>query len=103
MPMWGWGARAAAAIAAAALALLAAGCSPEKQIDTNRAEDDIKTTISAQTGDPVRSVRCPDEVVAKKGERFRCTATVSDGSRLGVVVTQTNDDGGVRFRIAGTR
>jgi hypothetical protein len=92
---------AAAALAIAALS--AAGCSPEKQIDTNRAEADIKSTISAQTGDRVRSVRCPDEVVAEKGKRFRCTATVSDGSRLRVVVIQTNDDGGVRFRIAGAR
>ena len=90
-----------ASVVLAAVALIAAaGCSVDKQIDTDRAAADIKRTLSAQSAGNVRSVRCPDKVVAKKGERFRCVATASDGSRIRVVVTQTNDDGGVRWRVS---
>jgi Domain of unknown function (DUF4333) len=83
---------------AAAVAMLAlVACSPDKQVDTDRAESEIKRSLSSQTGDPVQTVRCPDEVKAEQGERFRCDATVSDGSIVRVVVTQTDDDGGVRW------
>jgi hypothetical protein len=81
-------------------ALAVAGCSVDKQIDTDRAAADIKRTLSQQSEGNVRSVRCPDKVDAKKGARFRCLATASDGSRIRIVVTQTNNDGGVRWRIA---
>jgi hypothetical protein len=88
-------------IALATIPLMAAaGCSVDKQIDTDRAAADIKRTLSAQSAGNVRSVRCPDKVAAEKGARFRCVATASDGSRIRVVVTQTNNDGGVRWKIA---
>jgi Domain of unknown function (DUF4333) len=87
------------ALATAAL-LVATGCNVDKQIDTDRAASDIKRTLSAESAGNVRSVRCPDKVAAEKGARFRCVATASDGSRIRIVVTQTNSDGGVRWRIA---
>jgi hypothetical protein len=93
--------RALGALAVAVAALGLAACSVDKQVDTDRAEAEIKRSLSAQTGDRVRSVRCPDEVKAQKGERFRCVATVSDGSRVPIVVRQTDDDGGVRWNVAG--
>jgi hypothetical protein len=81
-------------------ALLAAGCA-EKQIDTTRAEIEIKRELSSDTGAPLESVRCPDEVEAKKGDVFRCVAVARDGSRVPIRVTQTDGDGGVRWSIAG--
>jgi Domain of unknown function (DUF4333) len=88
-------------LALAIIALLAAsGCNVDKQIDTDRAAADIKRTLSTQSEGNVRSVRCPDKVTAEKGSRFRCVATASDGSRIRIVVTQTNSDGGVRWKIA---
>jgi Domain of unknown function (DUF4333) len=87
-------------LAVAIAALAVAGCNVDKQIDTDRAAADIKRTLSDQSAGNVRSVRCPDKVAAEKGAHFRCVATASDGSRIRIVVTQTNNDGGVRWRIA---
>jgi hypothetical protein len=86
-------------VVVATIAAALAGCGFKKQIDTDRAEAEIKRDLSAQTGAPLRSVRCPDEVDAKEGARFSCTATASDGSHIPVRVTQTDDNGGVRWRV----
>jgi hypothetical protein len=75
------------------------GCDLKKEIDTDRAEAEIKRDLAAQTGAPLRTVRCPDKVEAEKGARFGCTAVAGDGSRIPIRVTQTDDDGGVRWRI----
>jgi hypothetical protein len=83
-----------------AAVIAASGCNVDKQIDTDRAAADIKRTLSAQSEGNVRAVRCPDKVAAMKGAHFRCTATASDGSRIRIVVTQTNNDGAVRWRVA---
>jgi hypothetical protein len=90
---------ATVAIAAVVAMIALGGCDLNKEIDTDRAEAEIKRDLSAQTGAQLRSVRCPDEVEAKKGERFRCTAVAEDGSRIPIRVTQTDDDGGVRWRV----
>jgi hypothetical protein len=84
----------------AATAIALGGCGLTKQIDTDRAEAEIKRDLAAQTGAPLRSVRCPDEVDAKEGARFSCTAIAGDGSRIPIRVTQTDGNGGVRWRIA---
>jgi Domain of unknown function (DUF4333) len=89
----GW----AAVVAAVAITL--AGCNLKKQVDTDRAEAEIKRDLTAQIGEPLRTVRCPDEVDAEKGSKFSCTAVASDGSRIPIRVTQTDGDGGVRWRI----
>jgi predicted secreted protein len=83
----------------AAVVIALGGCSLKKQIDTDRAEAEIKRDLAAQTGAPLRSVRCPDAVDAKKGARFSCTAIAGDGSRIPIRVTQTDGNGGVRWRI----
>lgn len=86
-----------------AVAVLAvAGCSVKKEIDTQRAESEIKRELAAQTGAPLSRVRCPEEVEAKKGDVFRCVAIASDRSRIPVRVTQIDDEGGVRWKIAGS-
>jgi hypothetical protein len=89
-----------ACIAALATALGLGACGIKKEIDTARAETAIKRGLQQQTGAPLRSVRCPGKVEAKKGDVFRCTATAVDGSHFPVRVTQTDGDGGVKWRIA---
>ena len=76
-----------------------AGCGLRKQVDTARAEQEIKRGLSASTGAEVRSVRCPSKVEARKGDVFRCRALAVDGSRIPIRVTQIDGDGGVRWRI----
>jgi hypothetical protein len=88
------------ALAVAAAMIVLGGCDLNKEIDTDRAEAEIKRDLVARTGAPLRSVRCPDDVKAKKGARFSCTAIAGDGSRIPIRVTQTDGNGGVRWRIA---
>jgi hypothetical protein len=89
-------------VSVTAAVLAVAGCSVKKEIDTQRAESEIKRELAAQTGAPLSQVRCPDQVEAKKGAVFRCVAIASDRSRIPVRVTQIDGEGGVRWKIAGS-
>lgn len=95
--------RLAAGVACAALAAsVLAGCG-EKKLDTAKAESAIGADIARQTGLEIESVRCPDEVEAKRGGRFRCVATAKNGDRGSVRVTQRDDQGTVTWKLAGSR
>jgi uncharacterized protein DUF4333 len=85
-------------LCAVALAIVTGGCA-EKQVDTSRAESEIRRDLADQTGATVKSVRCPDEVTAKKGDRFTCRAVADDDSKIPIRVTQVDGDGGLRWRI----
>jgi hypothetical protein len=80
----------------AALALLGAGCG---SIDQNKVQTGIKTGIEKQTKVKVRSVSCPEDRPIKKGDRFECKVTATDGSTGTVDVVQTNDKGDVRWNL----
>ena len=97
--------RAARAPLALGLALAAAavGACGQSKIDTERAEAAIRAGITRQTGVKIDSVRCPDEVEARKGETFRCLARASNGQRARVEVTQRDDEGSVSWRLVRQR
>jgi hypothetical protein len=84
----------------ASLALLATGCG-ESKLDTSRLEDQIQKTLAERTGFPIKSVDCPDDVKAEKGGTFRCTVTTARGERALANVTQTDDKGGVTWKLVG--
>jgi len=88
---------AAAALAAALLA--ATGCGTAN-LDPSRLEKDIKSGIAQRTGLQITSVSCPNDVKAKKGATFRCAVTTAKGERATVEVTQEDDNGRVRWRLA---
>jgi uncharacterized lipoprotein len=88
-----------AAVLAASVVLVLAGCQQVDRVDTGEAEQDIKRGLSARTGAKLRSVDCPDDVEARKGDVFTCTAIASDGSKVRVKVTQVDDEGGVRWEL----
>jgi len=70
------------------------GCG--KKLDTESIEpqiEKIEQTASAK----VESVKCPDDVTAKKGDKFECTVTFVNGKKLNVPVTQTDAEGHVKF------
>jgi hypothetical protein len=82
---------------AAVLALAAlAGCGTAT-LDTDKAENGIKSNIEQQTGAQVSSVDCPGDVKAEKGKSFTCEATGADGTKATINVTQTNDKGDVKI------
>jgi hypothetical protein len=88
------------AIACLLLVLLGAGCG-DSTLDTSRLEDQIKTTLSDRTGFQIKSVSCPGDVKAKKGDRFACTVTTDRNERVRVNVQQDDDKGGVTWKLAG--
>ena len=93
------------AFLATGLALVAAGLAAcgDAKLDTDRAEAAIRSGITRQTGVKIDTVRCPDEVVARRGETFRCVARASNGQRAGVEVRQRDDEGSVSWRLIGAR
>ncbi len=86
--------------ACASLALLVTACG-ESKLDTSRLENQIEKTLAERTGFTIKSVSCPDDVKAEKGGTFRCTVTTTRGQRAVANVIQTNDKGGVTWKLAG--
>jgi hypothetical protein len=86
-----------------ALVVMALGACGDAKLDTDRAEAAIRSGITRQTGVKIDSVRCPDDVQARKGETFRCVASASNGQRARVEVTQRDDEGSVSWRLVGRR
>ena len=84
-------------MALAVMLLLLAACS--KTLEMDDVESEIQDGITEQTGIPVSDVDCPDEVEAEEGGTFECTATGEDGSEATVEVTQTSDDGDIRWEV----
>jgi phosphoenolpyruvate synthase/pyruvate phosphate dikinase len=84
------------AIPAAALILGFAACG---NVDTDKIEDEIAKQVEeqAQGQVKVKSVKCPDDVKAEKGDRFTCTITAENGATAKALVVQQDDDGNVRF------
>jgi phosphoenolpyruvate synthase/pyruvate phosphate dikinase len=82
--------------AAAALILGFAACG---NVDTGKIEDEIAKQVEkqAQGQVKVKSVKCPDDVKAKKGDKFTCTITAENGATAKALVVQQDDDGNVRF------
>jgi hypothetical protein len=79
-------------IALAATVLVSvAGCGGD--VDSNKAEDEIKKGLTAQTKGDVKFVKCPEGVKAEKGATFKCEALIP------VNVTQIDDDGNIRWQI----
>jgi hypothetical protein len=90
-------------LCAAVLALCAAGCGDDepRQLDTTRVEKGIAEGIERdRPGTKVVSVTCPENVELRKGGTFTCRVK---GSKTGedavATVTQTDDEGRVRYRV----
>jgi hypothetical protein len=68
-----------------------AGCGGD--VDADKAEQQIKNGITAQTKADVKYVKCPEGVNAEKGGTFKCEALIP------VNVTQVDENGNVRWQI----
>jgi hypothetical protein len=80
---------------AAALALSACG---SKVLNTGKAETEIEKGLKQQLHLKSVSVNCPDDVKAKKGDTFNCTAK-SGKQTARIAVTQQNDSGRISWRL----
>jgi Domain of unknown function (DUF4333) len=82
------------ALAAASIAVGSlAGCSSTKYVDANTIQSQITKTVDDQTGFKPTDVKCPTDVEAKVGEKFRCHFSGSDGAYTAYVkVTEVHGD-----------
>jgi Domain of unknown function (DUF4333) len=81
----------------ASAVLLLGACTP--QINTAELEQQIQDELSSQTGVTPTSVDCPQDVPAEEGDTFRCTAVADDSSVATITVTQSDDEGNVRWEV----
>ena len=85
--------------ACGALALALAAC--QKTINSGKLEGKLKSGISKQYGVKIKSVNCPGNVKAKKGNTFTCTATSANGQKQTFKITQDDDNGHVHYALSG--
>jgi hypothetical protein len=76
----------------AAFALASCG---QSTVDADRAQRFIRGVVVERVGARVATVTCPREAEKKKGGRFTCTVTGTDGSKGDVLVTQGEEDSDV--------
>jgi NAD(P)H-hydrate repair Nnr-like enzyme with NAD(P)H-hydrate epimerase domain len=84
--------RLASAALVAALALGIAACG-EEAVSKDEVESEVSSLIAQQTGEKPKSVDCPEDLKAEKGEKMRCDLTAGGGQKLGAEVTVTSVDG----------
>jgi hypothetical protein len=82
-------------VLAAALAGCGGGDDPVT-IDHTVVETGIETGIARQQH-VIAIVSCPPDIAAKKGTRFKCTATLRSGRQEPISVVATDDTGNVHY------
>ena len=95
--------RRGALVTGVALMAAAFAACGEARLDTDKYEAAIRSGVTRQTGVKIDTVRCPDEVEARRGDTFNCVARASNGQRARVEVTQRDDEGGVSWRLVRAR
>jgi hypothetical protein len=83
----------------AAISVLATGCG-DSTLDSDKLESEIAPGVEEQTGTRDVEVTCPADIEAEEGGEFECGLTAEGGIEAKVVVTQEDDDGNVRWRVA---
>ena len=67
-------------------------------LDTSAAAAQISSQLTAQFNMPI-SVQCPSHVPLQSGGVFECTASDTKGNQRVVRVTQTDDQGNIKFSL----
>ncbi|MBA2558047.1 MAG: DUF4333 domain-containing protein [Chloroflexi bacterium] len=69
---------------------------------TERVEDVLMGDLPDLTGTGITGVQCPESRPFQAGDVFECTAAADDGSQLTVEVTQSDAEGNITYRVAGS-
>lgn len=85
------------ALIGAILALSLGGCTPK--IDGEKAEAAIKTGFKTQTGQELKTLTCPRDVVAKANATFPCKGQTTDGTDVVITVTIKDEAGNVAWEV----
>ena len=84
-------------------AALLGGCSFGKTIDEDKAQEEITKGFEQQVpGSEVKSLKCPDDIKAEKGQTGTCDITLADGKKGTINVRVLSDDGDIRWNVAGS-
>jgi hypothetical protein len=70
-----------------------------RYLDMDEVESELEQGVAQRTDGVNVEVDCPDDIEAKQGENFECTATAEDGTRAKIEVFQEDDEGNVRWEI----
>jgi hypothetical protein len=88
--------------AVACLASLTTACSLlSKHLDTKGLEPQLEQQFDAQFSVTGVRVVCPDGVRAQAGGTFECTATLTSGDTVTLLVTQKDANGQVTWKPVG--
>ncbi|MGZ4110505.1 MAG: DUF4333 domain-containing protein [Actinomycetota bacterium] len=86
----------------ACLALLATTCSLlTKHLDTKGLEPTLAQQFETEFSVTGVTVACPDGIKAEAGGTFRCTATLTSGDTVTLLVTQKDANGQVSWKPVG--
>ena len=77
---------------AASLALALAACGQEV-IDQQDLEEEVKRVVAAEAQQEPKSIDCPGDLDAKKGEKMTCTLVAPDDSKFDANVTVESAEG----------
>jgi hypothetical protein len=86
----------AAALVALGTVVGLAAC--KNKLDNKKLETAISDGMKAQSV-PAKSVTCPGDREAKKGDTFDCEAVTEAGDKVKVKIEQTDDQGNVNWKI----
>ncbi len=89
--------RARRLIAITFLVILAAACS--KTLDTAGLETELKSGLESQLNISGVTVECPADIKVEKGATFECSASDDTGAKATITVTQTDEEGNVRWEV----
>ena len=70
-----------------------------RYLDIDEVESELEQGVAQRTDGVHVEIDCPDDIEAKRGENFECTATADDGTRAKIEVFQEDDEGNVRWEI----
>jgi hypothetical protein len=84
---------------AVACALAFAACG-EDVVEQSEVEAEAEKAITQQVGQAPKSIECPGDLKAEKGEKMKCELTAPDDSKLDVTITVTSaEDGNAKFDV----
>ena len=81
------------------LVIVATACS--KTLKMGDLSSTLESQLNAQLKTSGITVTCPDSVKAEAGATFECTGTLTTGETLTIKVTQTDNNGNVKWAVVG--
>lgn len=76
------------------------GCT--RRLDMDKLKTVLKDGFASQTGLQVKEVSCPESRDIKAGDSFDCKATTPGGASATLKVTQSDDQGNVKWELSAS-